>query len=579
MSNALLERVGQLYVCEPVQGPEFLSNSPQPTDPLGTAIISLTGRNKPTCLWPDRCVDIVSIAEFSAKDFALQVQVASNLEKFFGQVRLQFLGELLNHLDAQKRSTESVDRQAFNRNFNGVIDVLLRKIVHCDGFTLGNETPAGALRHVTTGEADALLSPSFLERWKTSSVDNAWSTRRSRADTHLFFLGRGRPATSEPFGNKHASYFPAKDAINTTLYARHFARVMQREEAPPVGPEAHLPTLSVQERAFIWIAMSPSVPSSVTEASGSTHSFPSTSMQTTAQSAVPVPSSRQSHFIAPRPPSSISAPSKGKRNKITLFSTSRHQSPAASMTVPDPQPSSSPRIVPSIPPPSARVPSTTGPSPSIRSYSSVARTSSSTQQSGSTARPVRGITTVFFDTNVWVTMFRAAAPDLGPAVVESVLQGITRCGYCLLLSQQVLRELAGVDKVGRDAILQTLAPDGGRGVRPGVKILRELPVTTAIKYSASGVHPLQLRGDTLILAELAAAAAGQRAGEKDAPIHYRLYTGDKAMLLRLFAINFPPGVTRSVHFLHGENTIPARVEGWTTLLRQKVTASNLPQQR
>ena len=56
-------------------------------------------------------------------------------------------------------------------------------------------------------------------------------------------------------------------------------------------------------------------------------------------------------------------------------------------------------------------------------------------------------------------------------------------------------------------------------------------------------------------------------------------SGDKALLLRARALNFPADESRSFHYLFGAQTIPKTTQGFRALLQESVSASNLPKTR
>ena len=257
--------------------------------------------------------------------------------------------------------------------------------------------------------------------------------------------------------------------------------------------------------------------------------------------------------------------------------------------------SSTPSAPPSVPPPSNRP--LPAPSPNIAGHTLAALTSSalagkgssglSTASRQSTTQPSRAGSaapqeeqTVFLDTNVWVTMAASLGAHFTTAVV-ALLEATQQNRQHLLFTRQIFRELKAVRSDAYTALLRVLDPTTKRGPWTHVLVLDQLPVRSGVRYQASTfiLDPELLTKDTLILAELSAAAQGQRGRDPSTPLHYQIWTGDKALLLRARALNFPADVSRSFHYLFRAQTIPKTAQGWRALLQESASASNLPRTR
>lgn len=248
--------------------------------------------------------------------------------------------------------------------------------------------------------------------------------------------------------------------------------------------------------------------------------------------------------------------------------------------------SSPPSTNPTVPPPSIR--SSVGPRsdahpaqvtsfPKSAPSAAGTTTNRSSIQRHSSVQPYRsfpaaprGKETVFLDTNVWIRMSERRDQDISTSV-EALLEATEQNGQKLLFTRQIFRELEAVRSDVYTALLKALDPAAKRGPRTQVLVLGALPVRSGVQYAGEAyfLDSALLKKDTLILAELSAAAQGQQKGDKASRVHYHICTGDKALLLRARAMSFPVSVSRSYHLLH-PSAIPKTTKGWRDLLQKSV---------
>lgn len=129
---------------------------------------------------------------------------------------------------------------------------------------------------------------------------------------------------------------------------------------------------------------------------------------------------------------------------------------------------------------------------------------------------------------------RANSPDASR--VQNVLVGAHRAGFQVLLTQQLMRELHNVSPLAWQSVLLLLRPKRGVQLPFRTQILKDLPIRSGRRYTASESKQQQMVGDGLLLAEISAAARGHARAFPQRDFTYRIYSGDKIFLLR--AIEF-----------------------------------------
>lgn len=121
------------YRLAPVQGSQFLATRAMPQDPLDSVVITRFATNHPKPQYPERDVDVFSLPQV---DFGLTVRAAKKLTTIFGQVRVQLLGEMLNHLDSTKSLAKVI---TVVQRLNGSIADMLEAVLQDEQLTLGME--------------------------------------------------------------------------------------------------------------------------------------------------------------------------------------------------------------------------------------------------------------------------------------------------------------------------------------------------------------------------------------------------------------------------------------------------------
>lgn len=136
-ATSLFDHICSTYSLTPDQGPPFYADRTTPDAPLESVIVSRCSSDRTKPLYPGRDVDVIALPQF---DFQLSVETAGELTKLFRQVRIQFVGEMLNHLDSQKTIVNATSLQQLNHT----LQRLLEQVLHDRGLTLGMEySPVG----------------------------------------------------------------------------------------------------------------------------------------------------------------------------------------------------------------------------------------------------------------------------------------------------------------------------------------------------------------------------------------------------------------------------------------------------
>ena len=126
------------YTMQPDQEPSFASKEVGLTDVLESLVLpESTTLVSALCTHKDLTVDVIPCPDIFAGNLGALEKSGSYLRQVFGQVRISFIGELLNHYDARKSPSHG---SPLNQKLNAGAQSLLRTLLRGDVLGLGSQS-------------------------------------------------------------------------------------------------------------------------------------------------------------------------------------------------------------------------------------------------------------------------------------------------------------------------------------------------------------------------------------------------------------------------------------------------------